>query len=110
VVGYIEEEGIEVGDRVSLEVSDNLEVACLDPRRLPDLARGLDLSDADALVLSACVQMPSLPVVQEVEDEIGLPVVTAGTATVHRILDVLGLEPAVPRAGRLLSPTATAAA
>lgn len=36
---------------------------------------------ADALVLSSCVQMPSLPVLQQVEDECDLPVISAATAT-----------------------------
>ncbi len=103
VVDYIEAEGVEVTESVSLEVSDNLEVGCLNPHELPGIVRGMDLSGADALVLSACVQMPSLSAVQVVEDEVGLPVVTAGTATVRRILDVLHLEPVVPNAGRLLS-------
>lgn len=110
VVDYIEAEGVQVGDYVSLEVSDNLDVACLNPHELPAIVRGLDLAGVDAVVLSACVQMPSLPVVQHVEDEIGVPVITAGTATVRRILDVLGLEPVVPDAGRLLAGPQSAAA
>lgn len=110
VVDYIEAEGVDVTEYVSLEVSDNHEVGCLDPHQLPGIVRGMDLSGADGLVLSACVQMPSLPVVQLVEDEIGLPVITAGTATVRRILDVLWLEPVVPDAGRLLAGAAQAAA
>lgn len=110
VVDYIEAEGVRVTASVSLEVSDNLEVGCLDPHQLPGIVREMDLLGADALVLSACVQMPSLPVVQLVEDEVGLPAITAGTATVRRILDMLGLEPVVPDAGRLLTGAARSAA
>jgi maleate isomerase len=61
------------------------------------------VGDADVLVLSACVQMPSLSAIQPVEDAAGLPVVSAATATVFTILSELGLEPTVPDAGRLLS-------
>lgn len=61
VANYIEDAGIEVVDALSLEVPDNLAVARLDPADLLDHWRRLDLSRADALVLSACVQMPSLP-------------------------------------------------
>lgn len=107
VVDYIEAEGVEVTDSVSLEVSDNLDVACLNPYQLPGIVNGMDLSRADALVLSACVQMPSLPVVQIVEGRVGLPVITAGTATVRRLLDVLELEPVVPDAGSLLAGAAS---
>lgn len=100
---YLEGEGIEVLDAVSLEVPDNIAVGRLDPEQLPGIARGLAREGADAVVLSACVQMPSLAAVQRVEDELGLPVVTAATATTFEILSALGHEPAIPDAGRLLA-------
>jgi maleate isomerase len=103
VAGYIEDAGIEVADRISLEVPDNLAVGRLDPAGLPARARELDLSGVDAVVLSACVQMPSLPAVQTVEDELGLPVVTAATATARSILLALGVTPRIHGAGQLLA-------
>ncbi|MFH8739129.1 Asp/Glu racemase [Streptomyces sp. NPDC017964] len=102
VVAYIEDAGIEVVDALSLEVPDNLAVARLNPADLREHHRRLDLSRADALVLSACVQMPSLASIQTVEDETGLPVLSAATATAYRILQELGLPPIVPGAGSLL--------
>ncbi|MFI7340999.1 Asp/Glu racemase [Streptomyces sp. NPDC050085] len=106
VVACIEDAGTEVVDSLSLEVPDNLAVARLDPADLREHWRRLDLSRADALVLSACVQMPSLAAVQAVEDEAGLPVLTAATATAYRILQELGLPPVVPDAGSLLAERA----
>ncbi|MER5886217.1 Asp/Glu racemase [Streptomyces sp. NPDC001941] len=103
VVEYIEDGGVEVVDALSLEVPDNLAVARLDPEDLRTHWRKLDLRRADALVLSACVQMPSLAAVQPVEDEVGLPVLSAATATAYRILTELGLPPVVPCAGSLLA-------
>ncbi|OEU86441.1 Asp/Glu racemase [Streptomyces abyssalis] len=102
VVNYIEDAGSEVVDSLSLEVPDNLAVARLDPEGLREHWRRLHLARADAIVLSACVQMPSLPAVQYVEDASGLPVLTAATATTYRILTELGLKPFVPDAGALL--------
>ena len=107
VADYIEDAGIEVVDALSLEVSDNLEVARLDPAGLREHWRRVDTRNADVLVLSACVQMPSLPAIQPVEDEAGLPVVSAATATVFTILTELGLQPRVPDAGHLLSGEVT---
>jgi len=107
VADYLEDAGIEVVDALSLEVSDNLEVAALDPEALREHWRRVDTTDVDALVLSACVQMPSLPAIQPVEDEAGLPVLSAATATVFTILTELGLPPYVPGAGRLLSGEVT---
>ncbi len=109
VADYIEDAGVEVVDALSLEVSDNLAVARLDPAELRDHWRKVDTAGADALVLSACVQMPSLSSIQPVEDEAGLPVLSAATATVFTILTELGLQPKVPDAGRLLSGEVTMA-
>ena len=103
VIDYMEDTGIKVTDSISLEVSDNLAVGRLDPMNLIEHARRLDISDADAVVLSACVQMPSLPAIQKVEDMLGKPVLSAATATVYRILKKLELAPVVPDAGYLLS-------
>ncbi|RFU70493.1 Asp/Glu racemase [Peribacillus saganii] len=103
VVDYIEQSGIEVIDSISLEVADNLEVGRLNPDNLPEIAKKLNIEGADAVVLSACVQMPSLPAIQKAEDQLGLPVLSAGTATVYKILKQLELETKVPNAGSLLS-------
>lgn len=102
VVAYIEDAGVEVKDAVSLGVSDNRAVAALDPEDLKGHARRLDLRGCDALVLSACVQMPSLSVLEEVERRSGLPTLSAATATTWAILRALELEPLVPGAGALL--------
>lgn len=103
VVEYIEHEGFSVQDSLALEIPDNLEVAAQDPANLLEHYKKLDLSGIDVLVLSACVQMPSLPSIQEVEDAIGLPVTSAAVCTTYRMLKELGLEARVPGAGDLLS-------
>lgn len=103
VVSYIEHEGIAVQDWLALEISDNLAVAAQDPDNLLKHYLRLDLTGIDALVLSACVQMPSLPAIQRVEDAIGLPVVSAAVCTTFHMLKKLGLEARVPDAGTLLS-------
>jgi len=104
VVGYLAAEGFEVGDWRALEVADNAEVGCIPGDRVMAAARSLDLGDADALVISACVQMPSLDLVPVAEDEFGLPVLSAATAGAYSLLTGLGLAPDIPGAGRLLQP------
>lgn len=105
VVEYFEGEGVEVVDSISLECPDNLEVARLDPANLLDHMQSLDHEDADAVVLSSCVQMPSLSAIQAAEDRLGKPVVSASVATTYDILTALGRSPQIEGAGTLLSGT-----
>ncbi|MQA54515.1 maleate cis-trans isomerase family protein [Pseudomonas piscis] len=103
VVEYIESEGIEVVDSIAFEIPDNLEVGKRDPALLLEDVRRLDTRGVDVVVLSACVQMQSLPSIQAAEDALGIPVTSTAVCTVRRMLDHLGLEPVVPGAGALLS-------
>jgi len=103
VVDYIEAEGITVVDSISLEIADNVEVGRRDPMAPASIYRDLELSGIDALVLSSCVQMPSLAAVPVVEQECGIPVVSASICTTHQMLQRLGLRTYVPNAGSLLS-------
>ncbi|WP_436771578.1 maleate cis-trans isomerase family protein [Yinghuangia sp. YIM S09857] len=103
VVDYLGHEGIEVLDHVALEIPGNLDVAAHDPSRLPGIAAALDHADADAVVLSACVQMPSLDAVEEAEQRLGKPVVSAAVCTAHQMLRALDLPAVAPGAGHLLS-------
>ena len=113
VVSYLRDSGTDVVDAVSLSVSDNCEVGRLDVQALPEHVSRLDLSQADGIVLSACVQMPSLGAVQAVEDAFGLPVVTAATATTREIMTALGLDAEIDGGGAALrlelAPRAAAA-
>jgi maleate isomerase len=103
VADYIEHEGFEVVDKIALEIPDNLEVGRRDPMALVDIYKNLKLDGVDALVLSSCVQMPSLAAVPVVEQECGLPTVSAAICTTYQMLKKLGLKTYVPDAGALLS-------
>ncbi|MDW3682133.1 Asp/Glu racemase [Cupriavidus sp. CV2] len=104
VVAYIEDEGIEVLDALSFEIPDNLEVGRRDPMQLLDDVKRLNTGNADAVVLSACVQMPSLPAIQLAQDRLGLPVTSTAVCTVRQMLGHLRLAATVPQAGALLDP------
>jgi maleate isomerase len=103
VVSCVQSADIEVVDKVSLGVSDNLAVGRLDPTGLKEVAAGLNLKGCDALIVSACVQMPSLPMVATIEEMVGIPTVSAATSTVFELLRALGRSTDVPDAGYLLS-------
>lgn len=103
VVDYIENEGIEVIDAIALEIPDNLEVAAQDPRQPASLYKRLNVKGANAIVVSACVQMPSLASIPMVEEMSGLPAVSASVCTTYRMLKALGLRTTAPGGGTLLS-------
>lgn len=93
VIDYLAAYGIKVVSSVSLGVPDNVEVGRLDPGNLVGHARQLDLAGADAVILSACVQMPSLPALAAARAEFGRPVLSAATATADELLMLLGELP-----------------
>ena len=71
----------------------------------PEQLRGMN-AQRDALVISACVQMPSLELIGPAEEEFGRPVLSAATAGAYALLHHLGLPASVPGAGRLLTTPA----
>jgi maleate isomerase len=102
VCDYLRAEGFEIADARSLEIADNLAVGARDPLALISEAEHLDLRDVDAIVLSACVQMPSLAAIESVERATGLPVTTASVCTTYALLKALDLTAAGPLGGALL--------
>jgi maleate isomerase len=103
VVAYIRNEGIAVIDSIALSIPDNLAVGRRDPENLLTDIQRLNTKGADAVVVSACVQMPSLPVIPRVEDRIGMPVTSAAVCTARSMLRALNLEAVAPDAGYFLS-------
>lgn len=99
VIEYLAGYGIETADWLTLGVANNCDVGRLDPQSLRDHVDRLDLDGAEGIVLSACVQMPSLPAVDAVEQHTGLPVITAATATSREIVDRLGATVSPQTAG-----------
>ncbi len=68
----------------------------------------LDASGADAVVLSACMQMPSLATLDPVQDRLGLPVTSAAACTVKSMLRQMDIDQVLPGAGAVLTERETA--
>ncbi|MNN72230.1 Maleate isomerase [compost metagenome] len=103
VIDYIENEGIEVVDSISLEIADNLEVANRSPFAPAEITKKLITHNVDAIIASACVQMPSLQSVQIIEDREKIPVLSSSVATTYLMLKKLGLPTRIDGFGELLS-------
>lgn len=102
VVEYIEAEGFEVADWRALEVEDNHQVGCIPGDRVMEAARSIDRTGLDAFVISCCVQMPSLDLVDAAEKEFGVPVLSAATAGAYSLLKANRLPLTIADAGSLL--------
>src|SRR5689334_10825375 len=105
VVSYIEQSaGVEVIDAISLSVADNCEVGRLSQPNLVEIAaKRLNVRGSDAVVLSSCVQMPSLNALKTAEDRIGLPCLSAASCTTRQILKKLNLDPAIQGFGSFVA-------
>ncbi|MFT6817989.1 MAG: maleate isomerase [Myxococcota bacterium] len=105
VITYLASEGIEVVDHIALGIADNRAVGALNPDAPARLCTNLDLTHAQAIIASACVQMPSLASVQRIQDRTGLPTLSASVATAWQLLRSLNLRPTISAAGALLHVT-----
>lgn len=95
VVEYLEAEGITVVDYRNFSVTDNREVARIPGARLMSALDDLDVAGADAVVLSACVQMPSFETLATARARLGMPVTSTAECTARAMLRKLGLPRAV---------------
>ena len=91
--------GFKVVQTHSRDLVDNVDIGRLGTEELLPIVRELDLADAEALVLSACTQMPSLAILDDVEQAFGLPVVSAATADALRSPPIARERPAPRRCG-----------
>lgn len=92
VVDYIEAEGIAVVDYRNFSVTDNQEVGRIPSERLMSALDDLRTDGADAVVLSACVQMPSIAALDMARARLGMPVTSTAECTSRVMLRSLGLE------------------
>jgi maleate isomerase len=106
VVQYIEAEGVTVKSHLNFRIESNAEVGRRDPMLLLEDVKRLDVRGVDAVVLSVCVQLPSLPALHEAQRRLGLPVTSTAVCTVRGMLQRLGLPLEVRGAGALLGDRA----
>ena len=57
---------------------------------------------SDALLL-ACTDFPTLPLIEDLENELGVPVISSNTATLWAMLRTCGVQDMLPGGGRLFA-------
>jgi arylmalonate decarboxylase len=65
------------------------------------MARAVDRPEADAIFIS-CTSLPTLKLIDAIEEQLGKPVVTSNQATFWNALQKLKLRVRLPNGGRLL--------
>jgi arylmalonate decarboxylase len=107
---FLREHGVAVAATAGQPVDDACAIADLRPETVYHLARAAvrhAAGQATGIFLS-CTNLPTLPIIDALEQDTGLPVVTSNQATAWACLRALGCALPIPGYGRLLSE-ATAA-
>lgn len=97
---HLEANGVEVVHFANLEGVKNIydETA----ERAYRLARMVDRENAEAVFLSG-TGLPTLPVLQLLEQDLGKPVISSASAMMWHALRTAGVRPSIPGHGRLLT-------
>ncbi|MEM1076465.1 MAG: Asp/Glu racemase [Pseudomonadota bacterium] len=104
-VGFLRDMQIETVNRSEFgEALNNAEQGALTPVDVMALGRAADHPKAGAIVLS-CTDMRSVEVIEELEQELGKPVITSNQAMMFNALSTLGISDPICGFGRLLRET-----
>ena len=101
-MAFFAELGFEPVSLESFREGDSLAIPRIDPEDTARLALKADRPEADGVFIS-CTNLPTAPIIERLETELGKPVVTSNQATLWLGLRALGVMAAVPGAGRLLA-------
>lgn len=98
---FFEDCGLEVFDTRSFGIADNRELADPSPGEVYRLARSAITGSVDALLIS-CLAMRSHYIAGQLEQDLGIPVITSATATLWAALRAAGVWDAIHGYGSLL--------
>lgn len=105
-VGFLAANGLSVVAVQGLQLGSTIEERRLINRVPPEvvfrMARAVDRPDADAIFLS-CTALPTLPMIDRIEQSLGKPVVASNPVTLWHALRTLGLPDRIAGCGRLLA-------
>jgi maleate isomerase len=100
LVGLLEEAGYTVTNSRSLGLTSEWQIGNSDPSVWADLAREVAGRGADCVLL-ACSGIRTAPIMDPLEKELGIPVISAPAVTVWNALRTIGITDAVPARGIL---------
>ncbi|MBB44240.1 MAG: decarboxylase [Rhodospirillaceae bacterium] len=103
---WFAEHGIEVVALRSLQMGESAQeranIGRVPPQVAAKLGSLVNSKDADAIFIS-CTNLPSLSIIQDLENEVGKPVITSNQATFWQCLRLIGIKTTVQGFGKLLN-------
>ena len=96
--GYLKESGFEV---LAIKGFGTQAHASFTPEQNATLVAEVDRADAQAVFIS-CSNFRTLEIIEPLEEKLGKPVVTSNSASVWKMLRLLGDRRSIPGSGRLL--------
>ena len=99
---YIEACGIRVNSITGLQFTRGEELHSLDQDAAREFCRAAMVDGADGLFIS-CTDFASIDFIEELERDLGKPVVTSNTATLWMVLSLIKLDQPIEGFGQLLS-------
>jgi arylmalonate decarboxylase len=104
-IGLLKDEGFAVCASLGLGLgeteAERFAIRKVPPEAIFRMARAVDRPEADAIFIS-CTSLPTLKLIDAIEEQLGKPVVTSNQATFWNALQKLKLRVRLPNGGRLL--------
>lgn len=104
-IGLLKDEGFAVCASLGLGLgeteAERFAIRKVPPEAIFRMARAVDRPEADAIFIS-CTSLPTMKLIDAIEEQLGKPVVTSNQATFWNALQKLKLRVRLPNGGRLL--------
>jgi maleate cis-trans isomerase len=101
LVKFLEGQGVGVLALETFDMLDMFDHATIEPWQLYELARKAYRKGAQGVFI-ACTQMRALDILDPLEQDLGMPAISATQATMWNALKILGVPPHVAGFGRLM--------
>ncbi len=98
---YMERAGFDICNIRGLQLEKDSDMIRVRPDAIARLAKAVDCPDADALFIS-CGALRSIDIVQDLENELGKPVICSNQAMMWDMLRLAGIEDRIDGYGQLL--------
>ncbi|MEO0399173.1 MAG: Asp/Glu racemase [Pseudomonadota bacterium] len=102
MAAYLAEKGVTTLRAGSFHIDDDREIGRVSPQSIVDAAAALDHEDAEAIFVP-CASLRMSTIIEEIEERLGKPVVTAHQAMLWHALRLVGYTEPINGFGRLMT-------